>query len=354
MSSENGWIWWNYRTDLKEYYLVVTYEYCFSTRKDYFPLKQKIPETRFNQVLNKIEEIASRYYTRKLSSFLSVQLVSYNDCTPEQKCTLKLYDKKYRELNYIENSSNFLIAEVLTAIEIIEELDKEEFENGIIDVDCETVSELESASVPADNDSPAIPAAVASVPFSGDSPAVPASAPVADVPVDITSIRPYPQIFAQGDEAASTFDNSGAAGMIVAGNTARTADGIEALKNIFREGFEKLIEIGQQIANSLASINGKFPGKITDLDAIPPYSPTNIRWVLEKDYAKITGINNLDTMRPESRGGLVSDDRNSGIHGGHIWRAVGEGKGKNGRRIYYYIQDWLMIKLMSNINSPLT
>ncbi len=163
-------------------------------------------------------------------------------------------------------------------------------------------------------------------------PAVP-SAPVAAVPpaapADITSIRLYPQIFAKsGDNVEQTLDN-GAAGMVVAGNTARAADGIDGVN----KRLDKLIELQQQTANNTASINAKTSGKITRLEDIPPYDPTNKNWIPAADYAEKTGISikDLETMR--SRGEKALDNK-SGIHGKHIWRAVGDG---SKRRIYYYL-----------------
>lgn len=162
-------------------------------------------------------------------------------------------------------------------------------------------------------------------------PAVP-SAPVANVqmaPADITSIRPYPQIFAQGDEAAPNFDDNGAAGMVVASNTARTADGIVGIN----KRLDKLIELQQQTVNSTAIISAKMPGRITEIEDIPPYDPTDKRWVPAAEYSKIKEIatKDLDSMR--SRGDK-DPDSNSGIHGQHIWRAVGDG---SKRRIYYLL-----------------
>lgn len=217
---------------------------------------------------------------------LAISMIPYNELTDEQEADLDCY------------FSN----EIINKLEIIRE-------------DCFNAVQIASeVTVPVVSDSPPVPA-------------------------DITSIRPYPQIFAQGDEVSPTFDDNGAAGMIVAGNTARAADGIERLINVVEKVVDrqdKSIELQQQTANSAASINAKTTGKITRLEDIPPYDPTNKNWVPVAEYSQRTGINNLDILRSR---GIVSGDRNSGIHGNHIWRAVGEGKGKNGRKIYYYIQD---------------
>lgn len=141
------------------------------------------------------------------------------------------------------------------------------------------------------------------------------AAPVADAPADITSIRPYPQIFAQGDETASTFDNSGAAGMIVAGNSARAVDELADIKSL------------------LVSINAKMPSKITRIEDIPPLDLGNPNWKTAKEYAEIKGLS-VEALRSNRSSGDKSDDGKAGIHNGHAWRSVGEG---SKTKVYYYL-----------------
>lgn len=336
MIYDNVSIPWDMRNYLPKLYLIFRYiDNCigsqYSTGRDYLYSEVVVSVGR---IQSDYQEMFLEKINDSLIEFFSNEIYYPRDGSPCSEVRLCKYDELNKEQQWGEVRSRKienLSACIQEVKDELEELEKTRFrERNDIGI--------QANIIPVVSDSPAIPAAVASV----------------KQPIRQNENFPSTWIFAKDDGAVPAGNDSGAAGMIVAGNTARAADGIEALKNIFREEFKKLIEIGQQIANSLASINGKFPGKITDFEAIPPYSPTDIRWVSEKDYAKITGIKNLNSLRSRSKGGLVSKDGNSGIHGEHIWRAVGEGAGKNGRRIYYYIQDWLMIRLMRNINTPLT
>ena len=151
-----------------------------------------------------------------------------------------------------------------------------------------------------------------------DSPAIPA-VPVAGVERPIGRNENYPStwIYAKGDETAPEFTDNGAAGMIVAGNTARAADCLANIENV------------------LYSINAKIPGRITKIEDIPPYNPTdNKHWVTVKQYMDRTGKtrNNLDSSRLQ---GTIAEDGKSGIHGEHIWRNIGT---KDKPTIRYYVE----------------
>ena len=306
MTYDNTYIPWDKRNYLPSLFLIFRYVdnrlgSQYSTRGDYlysevvvsvgrihFDYQEMFLENINNSLIDFF--CSEIYYPRDGSACSDVRLCTYNELTDKQR----LEEVRNRK---IENLSA-CIQEVKADLE---ELEKTLFRD-------ENNAEIQSNIVPVVSDSLVTPASVFA---------------------DITSIRPYPQIFAQGDEAAPNFDDNGAAGMVVASNTARTADGIVGIN----KRLDKLIELQQQTVNSTAIISAKMPGRITEIEDIPPYDPTDKRWVPAAEYSKIKEIatKDLDSMR--SRGDK-DPDSNSGIHGQHIWRAVGDG---SKRRIYYLL-----------------
>lgn len=162
-------------------------------------------------------------------------------------------------------------------------------------------------------------------------------APVAAVPpaapADITSIRPYPQIFAQGNNAAPVFDDNGAAGMVVAVEILEKQNSMD----------KKLDSMPEEIANAVVQ-RLKNDGKIDSLDKIPELDKESGEWLIASEYARtrkppITvdtlkqGRSNVKKKNGKTKG-EVADDNSEGIHGKHVWRF--DGLDKNGNEIYYY------------------
>ena len=330
MIYNNACIQWDKRSDLPKLYLIFRYiDNCigsqYSTGRDYLynevvVLVGRIPFDYQKMFLKKIND--------SLIDFFSSEIYFPRDGFPCSEVRLCKYDELNEEQQWEEVRSRKienLSACIQEVKDDLEELEKTLFRegNGI---------EIQTNIVPVVSNLPAIPAAVASVPFSGDSPAVPASAPVADVPVDITSIRPYPQIFAQGDEAASTFDNSGAAGIVVAVETFETVKSMD----------KKLDSMPDEIANTVVRRLRDLNGKIDSLDKIPDLNLDSGEWLIASEYAKTKNIS-IDTLKQgrsnvkKNNGntkGLVAEDGSCGIHGKHVWRLGGYDNYNNG--IYYY------------------
>ena len=174
MNSENGWIPWKDRTDLNEYFIIVRYVECNSKIEEIFPFLRKIPEKYLDEIRNDIQDIAcKKYYHGWVIESVVVYLYSYKDCSREEKKMIlrgqilrkdkERQTQDTQELKYHEGFIN----EALSIIDICEQLEKEEFDNGVIGVDNGTVPEVESASAPNAGD---LPAAPAPVPSDNDSP----------------------------------------------------------------------------------------------------------------------------------------------------------------------------------------
>ena len=332
MIYDNVSISWDKRSDLPKLYLIFRYiDNCigsqYSTGRDYLYSEVVVSVGRIQSDYQKmfLEKIndslidffcSEIYFPRDGSPCSEVRLCKYDELNVEQK---------YREVRSrkIENLS----ACIQEVKDELEELEKTCFrERNDIGI--------QTNIIPVVSDSPAIPAAVASVPFSGDSPAVPASVPVADVPAVIPDVIPD----------YSSFVSSVASRERVTSKTVEVKqpedEHLKVLKRIDKR-LENIENGVQQTANNTESIDRKFPGKITRVKDIPPYNPTDKRWVKATRYSEITGVEraSLDSERFRVKEENIAPDKNSGIHGEHCWRRV------NGTIFYLVYQpkylDWL-------------
>lgn len=162
MSSESGWIPWKDRTDLNEYFIIVRYDESDREFEHIFPFLRKIPEKCLDEIRNDIQDLACNHYENwDIITSVVVYLYSYKDCSREEKKMILRGQILRRNLD-TQDIEKFdyhkdFINEALSIIDICEQLEKEEFDNGVIGVDNGTVPEAESASAPNAGDSPAAP-----------------------------------------------------------------------------------------------------------------------------------------------------------------------------------------------------
>ena len=180
------------------------------------------------------------------------------------------------------------------------------------------------------------------------SPAAPASA-------DITSIRPYPQISAKGDDVAPAFGNpdNDAAGMVVACNSARLADNSDIQTDLMKEHVElsrENVEISKRILATMQqhTANNTASDFVTDAPAaagntpadhsVPEYNNPN-DWISLAELAQIMFDKGLSIdidaakkhLRNKKSDGWKSPEKYDGknsafgvsMHG--KWRMVQEG-----------------------------
>lgn len=312
MRNNNEWVPWNNREDLENVYLLmksglecqVSVEYlenvgvmgisedapCYSETSVIFPLG-KIPDKYIANIPERSWAELGLYCCSNVWFSISKE----SKLSKTQRTVADNY-KKYCESNGYDNDYNYL--SILEVVREYEQSDRESFLRN----EKNTLSE-ESIPIPVIDNLSAVPT---------------------DVTSDVISVSPYPLIYAKGEDAVPDFTDNSAAGMVIAGNTARAAHNTDII-----------VDFLNAILKTQQQINMKTRGRITRLEDIPPYNQTNDNWVTAAEFARLKNHSKEYLESRRSTGDKGKDEQgNKGIHDGCCWRAIGEG---SKRRIYYYL-----------------
>ncbi len=331
MSSENGWIPWNDRTDLENVFLFVTTELegavsdeyletvgilgisegvsCYSKTSVIFHLG-KIPD---KYLLDNIGEIAWGEFSLDCRSQVRLEVLKESDISKVQKRVAENY-RSYCKKNGFNN--DWCYKKILEIVRDYESSDRESFyckKNNLSDKS-------------------------AAAPFVSDSPAVPASAPNVDVPAVISDDSSFVLSVASRERVTSkTVEVKPAPDMLT-----EILRELKAFRKEQRQQGEQQTEILQQsLEVQQQNIHHR---KIESLDNIPLLNLESGDWLIASEYAKTRKPPiSVDTLKQgrsnvkkkkEGAKGEVAADNSKGIHGKHVWRFGGFDK--NGNEIYYY------------------